>query len=178
VPPLVKYHSAVPQRLNPNLYEDGKVCLSLLGTWSGPGWTPTSTVLQVLTSIQGLVLVEDPFFNEPGYEKSSGTAEGRQNARQYNENARLLSLRSTVNLVRRPPAGMEAVVADHLKARGAAVVARAEREIAEAVGAAGGGGGGAAAGPSEGYIRMLGRLLPTLRSRLGGARRAGGAGGQ
>jgi ubiquitin-protein ligase len=25
-------------RLNPNLYQDGKVCLSLLGTWSGPGW--------------------------------------------------------------------------------------------------------------------------------------------
>lgn len=25
-------------RLNPNLYVDGKVCLSLLGTWMGPGW--------------------------------------------------------------------------------------------------------------------------------------------
>lgn len=25
-------------RFNPNLYNCGKVCLSLLGTWSGPGW--------------------------------------------------------------------------------------------------------------------------------------------
>ena len=35
-------------RFNPNLYNCGKVCLSLLGTWSGPGWVPgESTILQV-----------------------------------------------------------------------------------------------------------------------------------
>merc|ERR1719502_817060 len=34
-------------RFNPNLYADGKVCLSLLGTWRGPGWdAKTSTLLQ------------------------------------------------------------------------------------------------------------------------------------
>lgn len=37
-------------RFNPNLYQTGKVCLSLLGTWAGPGWNPkTSTLLQVKT---------------------------------------------------------------------------------------------------------------------------------
>jgi ubiquitin-protein ligase len=61
-------------------YEDGKVCLSLLGTWSGPGWVPgQSTLLQVLLSIQALILVEEPFFNEPGFEKQEGTPEGRLN---------------------------------------------------------------------------------------------------
>ena len=25
-------------RFNPNLYANGKVCLSILGTWSGPSW--------------------------------------------------------------------------------------------------------------------------------------------
>lgn len=45
-------------RFNPNLYNDGKVCLSLLGTWSGPGWQPRkSTLLQALVSIQGLIMV-------------------------------------------------------------------------------------------------------------------------
>jgi Ubiquitin-conjugating enzyme len=35
-------------RFNPNLYNCGKVCLSLLGTWSGPSWSPAnSTFLQV-----------------------------------------------------------------------------------------------------------------------------------
>ena len=58
-PPICHYHSYVSDRLNPNLYEDGKVCVSLLGTWSGKGtetWTPNSNLLQLLVSIQGLIL--------------------------------------------------------------------------------------------------------------------------
>ena len=47
---------------------DGKVCLSLLGTWDGDrgeSWnSQTSTLLQVLVSIQSLILVPEPFFNE------------------------------------------------------------------------------------------------------------------
>jgi len=55
-PPQVHYHSFCTQRLNPNLYEEGKVCVSLLGTWTGKGsetWTSKSTIHQVLLSIQG-----------------------------------------------------------------------------------------------------------------------------
>jgi len=62
-------------RFNPNLYECGKVCLSLLKTWrGGPGemWTSdVSTVMQVLTSIQALIFVDQPYYNEPGYERDS-----------------------------------------------------------------------------------------------------------
>lgn len=74
-PPLCHYISYCSDRLNPNLYEDGKVCVSLLGTWSGRGtevWSPTSTLLQVIVSIQGLILVDEPYFNEAGYEKQKG----------------------------------------------------------------------------------------------------------
>jgi len=40
----------------------------LLGTWPGPGWDPkASTLLQVLVSIQSLILVPDPYFNEPAF---------------------------------------------------------------------------------------------------------------
>ncbi|CAO2178784.1 unnamed protein product [Urochloa humidicola] len=69
-PPLVSYHSG-GLRLNPNLYECGKVCLSLLNTWAGAAcerWNPSnSTMLQVLVSIQALVLNAKPYFNEPGH---------------------------------------------------------------------------------------------------------------
>ena len=34
-PPVFYYVSYCTDRLNPNLYEDGKVCVSLLGTWTG-----------------------------------------------------------------------------------------------------------------------------------------------
>ena len=56
-------------RFSPNLYENGTVCLSLLGTWTGPKWNPLhSTILQVLVSIQGLILgVEHPYYLEPGF---------------------------------------------------------------------------------------------------------------
>ena len=58
-PPTVKFLTTNYNRcrFNPNLYAEGKVCLSLLGTWSGPGWDPKeSTLLQVLLSIQGCIL--------------------------------------------------------------------------------------------------------------------------
>lgn len=86
-PPKVKYLSTGNSRyrFNPNLYEDGKVCLSLLGTWSGPGWiSGESTLLQVLVSIQSLILVPDPYFNEPGYESSRNSARGVHESTRYN----------------------------------------------------------------------------------------------
>jgi len=56
-------------RFGPNLYADGKVCLSLLGTWPGPKWSSKhSSLHQLLVSIQSLMLgVEHPYFLEPGY---------------------------------------------------------------------------------------------------------------
>lgn len=73
-------------RFNPNLYENGKVCLSLLGTWSGEQWDKrTSTLLQVLLSIQSLIFVEEPYFNEPGYQAQIGTTEGKVNSESYNK---------------------------------------------------------------------------------------------
>ena len=35
-------------RLHPNFYVDGKVCLSVLGTWQGPGWTSCTSLLTVI----------------------------------------------------------------------------------------------------------------------------------
>ncbi|GMI08200.1 hypothetical protein TrRE_jg9483, partial [Triparma retinervis] len=69
-------------RFNPNLYADGKVCLSLLGTWSGEPWSPsTSTLLQVLVSIHSLIMTDSPFYNEPGHSPGSdGPSSLRYNA--------------------------------------------------------------------------------------------------
>ncbi|KAH6942058.1 hypothetical protein HPB50_027513 [Hyalomma asiaticum] len=50
---------------NPNLYACGRVCLSILGTWTGPAWSPAQSLSSVLISIQSL-LTEKPYFNEPG----------------------------------------------------------------------------------------------------------------
>ncbi|KAF8090047.1 hypothetical protein N665_0490s0043 [Sinapis alba] len=106
VPPMVHYQSG-GLRINPNLYNCGKVCLSLLGTWSGAPrekWIPNnSTMLQVLVSIQGLILNEKPYFNEPGYERTAGSTGGEAQCKAYSENTFLLSLKTMVYNMRRPP---------------------------------------------------------------------------
>jgi ubiquitin-conjugating enzyme E2 Z len=59
-------------RFNPNIYAEGKVCLSILGTWRGqPGeeWSSAQGLESVLLSIQSL-MSSNPYENEPGYEKA------------------------------------------------------------------------------------------------------------
>ena len=62
-------------RFNPNLYNNGKICLSLLGTWTGEKWDSNiSNIYQLYVSILGLIFVEEPHFNEPGYQKRQRNA--------------------------------------------------------------------------------------------------------
>jgi ubiquitin-protein ligase len=72
-PPKVSYISRGSNRIHPNLYTGyakdnylGKVCLSILGTWSGPSWTTIMDVSSVLISIQSL-LDNNPLEHEPGF---------------------------------------------------------------------------------------------------------------
>lgn len=58
VPPVFHYLSFCSERLNPNLYEDGKVCVSLLGTWTGK----VSHLVNFLTDIVTAACVEGPRF--------------------------------------------------------------------------------------------------------------------
>lgn len=71
-PPVVKFCTGDGKtRFNPNLYIDGKVCLSILGTWEGPGWTPVMNIVTVIKSIQALVMTDTPLLNEPGLASAS-----------------------------------------------------------------------------------------------------------
>ncbi|XP_058812642.1 (E3-independent) E2 ubiquitin-conjugating enzyme [Topomyia yanbarensis] len=120
-PPLCHYISYCSDRLNPNLYEDGKVCVSLLGTWSGKGtemWGPNSTLLQVIVSIQGLILVDEPYFNEAGYEKQRGSQQGGENSRMYNEMVLLKLVQSMSKLIVNPPEIFSEQILAHFRERG------------------------------------------------------------
>ncbi|KAF4678364.1 ubiquitin-conjugating enzyme E2 Ze [Perkinsus chesapeaki] len=115
-------------RFNPNLYSDGHVCLSLLGTWSGPGWSPTSTLLQVLLSIQSLIFVSEPYFNEPGYDSFAGTPGGQRASEQYNHVVRKECLKwAMLEKMKDPPLGFEEVIRQHFKHRSEAILAQLEK---------------------------------------------------
>lgn len=85
------------KRFNPNLYDNGKLCLSLLGTWNGDkggeSWNQkTSTLQQVLISIQSQILAPQPYFNEPGYERTINTPEGKKKSEDYNNKIRMYTM--------------------------------------------------------------------------------------
>ncbi|MCJ1473772.1 hypothetical protein MMC13_002423 [Lambiella insularis] len=115
-PPEAFFHSWTRGlgRINPNLYEDGKVCLSLLGTWPGDtkdeSWSEDSTMLQVLVSLMGLVLVEEPFYNEAGYDAYVGTSETRTNSALYAEKATVMAKGFVMHAVVNGVPGLEAIL--------------------------------------------------------------------
>lgn len=120
--PFVEIVNNGGKRFNPNLYDSGKVCLSLLGTWHGHGgesWVPgQSTMYQVILSIQSLILIPDPYFNEPGDERLRGSEIGDKKNREYNNRIRLYTMTHTINDMLEKPNqydGLTEPILEHFK---------------------------------------------------------------
>ena len=112
-------------RFNPNLYANGKVCLSILGTWAGPGWSQALTLSAVLLSIQSL-MGPSPLCNEPGLE---GVVDAARLA-AYNDAVTHETMRVAVIDQLTRPAGMPAALLE------AATIAFAEaRDVYRAIAA-------------------------------------------
>jgi len=96
LPPTVvlRTTSSSTVRFNPNLYNNGKVCLSILGTWraeAGEQWSSVQNVHSVLMSIQSL-MHDKPYHNEPNFEKDDGSGD----VQRYNEKIAHETLRVAV----------------------------------------------------------------------------------
>jgi ubiquitin-protein ligase len=97
-PPIVKFCSSDGRtRLNPNLYIEGKVCLSILGTWQGDPWTSVMTIKTVILSIMALVMTPEPLRNEPGMESSPA-----DKIEIYNQIVEYASLNILLNQIQHP----------------------------------------------------------------------------
>ena len=66
-------------RFNPNLYINGKVCLSILNTWKGESWTSCQTISSILLILSS-ILTENPLINEPGITETNNL----KNINNYN----------------------------------------------------------------------------------------------
>lgn len=117
VPPVAHFHSWTGGlgRINPNLYEEGKVCLSLLNTWpgqsEGESWSDKASILQVLISLMGLVLVDKPFYNEAGFESYSEEKLYTRESQQYSEKAYVMARGFVKHALSSPVKGLEDVLA-------------------------------------------------------------------
>ena len=144
-----------------------QVCLSLLGTWEGPGWEPgTSNLYQVLQSIQSLIMNKWPIENEPGLGPPPPSTTSEDNlaihflkATVYNFEVRLGTLIAAMTeQLRKPPANFAAACKAHFSLKRWEVAAQAVQWCEEAVlcewarargccaWLQGGGGGGGGAG--------------------------------
>lgn len=97
-------------RHNPNLYSSGKVCISILNTWSGGApWTPSSVPTDVLLGIQTDILNEYPYRNEPAFAKATINI-----CKIYNTIVQLNTMMEAMyDMVQNPPSGFEDVVTTH-----------------------------------------------------------------
>jgi len=173
IPPLIRHLSFIPEKLHPNLLENGSLCLSLLGTWSGKGsenWDPArSNILQLIVSIQGLLLgTPEPYYLEAGYEKQRGTSHGARSSRLFNESAYLLTIQSMIIAQNLPHEYkiFEPIIKMHYNERKSAIIKRCEKflqskqtdkeeiDTETAI----------ILPPSLGFIKVLSTLLPKLKA--------------
>ena len=70
-PPKVTFCSNSKIRIHPNMYVNGKVCLSILGTWAGPSWESVMDINCVAKTIQSL-MCKRALQNEPGFLTEEG----------------------------------------------------------------------------------------------------------
>ena len=123
-------------RFNPNLYANGKVCLSLLGTWSGAqgeSWIPKlSTFFQVIISIQSLILVDEPYFNEPGYEREIGTKCGIINSQEYNDTIRYETVRvAMLGMLKKPIPAYKKFIEEYFKFKKTEIITTVQKWVDE-----------------------------------------------
>lgn len=143
VPPLMTFLTTGggQVRFSPNLYVDGKVCLSLLGLTfaqdDSQRWnSKQSSLAQILLSLQTQVLgVSEPYFQE-----GSGipieqrhTPAGQEGSRRHNCMIRLATLRHAIlEPLRNPPVGMEHVIRQHFSLCRRRLLTLARRWVLEA----------------------------------------------
>jgi ubiquitin-protein ligase len=125
-------------RFNPNLYQCGKVCLSLLGTWSGQGaenWDPTySTFLQLCVSMLAQIFIEQPYFNEPGYVSQMNTPLGKKKSDQYNAGVRNATIKfAMLDQLENPPVGFEYVTQMHFFLSKEAIIEQVEGWLTDGI---------------------------------------------
>jgi ubiquitin-protein ligase len=105
-------------KFNPNLYSNGNICLSLLGTYDGSvseRWIPSeSSILQIIISIQALIFNSTPYFNEAGYELKRGSTYDEKESLKYNDKIRLECMKwAMINQMKNPVPGFEEAIRKH-----------------------------------------------------------------
>ena len=92
-------------RFHPNYYANGKCCVSILGTWSGPPWTSCQNMATVAQTLKSLY-IENPITQEPSWENcTDNRAKTYANIVAY----RCLQI-AVLRMIEHPPSGFESFI--------------------------------------------------------------------
>lgn len=110
-------------RFNPNLYTNGYVCLSLLGTWAGNSvekWDPkNSNLTRLLLSLSSLVMNNSIVSNEPGHEGLMKNIEGVKENEAYSNIVKLGNIEfAMIKMLTSPPKAFEEIIKEYFKMKG------------------------------------------------------------
>lgn len=91
----------------------------------GDSWCPSlNPSVSVLPA--GLILVNEPYYNEAGFDSDRGLQEGYENSRCYNEMTLIRVVQSMMQLLRRPVEVFEHEIREHFRCNGWRLVSRIE----------------------------------------------------
>ena len=86
-------------RFNPNLYREGKICLSLINTWHvGDKWSAVQTLQSVMLSVLSSVLTKGAFQHEPNVGLATGPL-----AEVYDRMILHANLQTIMRMIENPP---------------------------------------------------------------------------
>lgn len=147
-------------RMHPNLYENGKICLSLLGTWSGSGlenWSEAATLQQLFLSLQALLINEkEPYYLEAGFEELRDKPETKPQSKLYSERATLLGYQSIITTLSSIPQEFSAEITAYYRLHADDIIERARKQMNDPV----------AMGLSQGFAETMRDLFPSLEEAL------------
>lgn len=70
--------------------------------------------MQVLLSLQSIIMTEDVYFNEPGFEGQSGSEEGEKKNEGYSNIVKYFNIKiAMIKQIKNPPPGFEEVIRRH-----------------------------------------------------------------
>lgn len=121
-------------RFNPNLYDDGYVCLSVINTWDGDPserWNPAhSNILQVLLSIQVLVMDNRIIQKEPEFDH---LAEDSSENKMYSNIVKYNNVKfAMLGMLQNPPPEFKDVIFRHFALKRNAIMATVDKWLDEA----------------------------------------------
>ncbi|PWA72128.1 ubiquitin-conjugating enzyme family protein [Artemisia annua] len=117
-PPLVRYHSG-GLVIHPHVFKCGEVCLRYftpIDCERNKMWeNGTSNMLQLLVSMQDLILNSKPFFSGRAFPKLRNSMHREKYSLLYNETILIKSLKTMMYTMNKPPKNFEDLVAGHFR---------------------------------------------------------------